>query len=215
MRQLACSLLLTLALIPLACSAENTEVPADNYKPNDHYKVLSSPVETDAGEGQVQVLEFFLYSCPHCYSFEPTVNEWAENPPEGVKFQRVPAAFGAHTIPMTKAYYTAEALDVLDKLHPALFKAIHEHKRKLDSEDAIAAVFVQNGVDEKDFRNTFNGFHIANLVRRSEQLTQAYRVTGVPSLAVAGKYWINPNMGRGYEGMLNVAEALAKRELQK
>lgn len=214
MRHFARSLLLIFALVPLACSAEKGEnAAADSYKPNDHYKVLPAPVETDAAEGQVQVLEFFLYTCPHCYSFEPTVAKWAKNPPSGVQFTRVPAAFGAHTVPLTKAYYTAEALGVLDTVHPALFKAVHEYQIKLDTEDAIAAIFVQNGVKEKDFRNTFNGFHIANLVRRSEQLTQAYRVTGVPSLAVAGKYWINPNMGRGYDGMLNVAEALVQREL--
>lgn len=212
MRQLARSLLLSFILLPLACSAENS-ASADSYKANDHYKLLPQQVQTEAKEGQVEVLEFFLYTCPHCYAFEPTVNKWAENPPEGVKFTRVPAAFGPHTVPLTKAFYTAEALGVLDKLHPALFEAIHKHKLKLDNEDAIAAIFVQNGVKEKDFRNTFNGFHIANLMRRSDQLTQAYKVTGVPSLAVAGKYWINPNMGRGYDGMLEVAEALVKREL--
>ena len=113
------------------------------------------------------------------------------------------------------SYYTAEVLGVLDKVHTALFKAVHDHNIKLDNEEAIAAIFVQNGVSASDFKNTFNGFHVANLVRRTEQLTQAYKVTGVPSMTVAGKYWINPNMGRGYDGMLNVVDALIAREKKK
>ena len=101
MQELARRLLLIFILMPaVACSAEkDADAPADNYKPNDHYKVMPRPIETDAEAGQVQVLEFFLYTCPHCYAFEPTVHEWAKNPPAGVVFSRVPAAFGAHTVP--------------------------------------------------------------------------------------------------------------------
>lgn len=216
MRKSLRSLLLVLAFLPLACSAETESgAPADNFKPGDHYKVMPRPVESTVEEGQIEVLEFFLYTCPHCYAFEPTVHEWSKSPPAGVSFKRVPAAFGAHTVPLSKAYYTAEVLGVLDKLHPALFEAIHKHKLKLDSEEAIAAIFVQNGVSESDFKNTYNGFHVANLVRRTEQLTVAYKVTGVPSMAVAGKYWLNPNMGRGYDGMLDVVNALVARERGK
>ncbi len=215
MRHLAQRYLLLIALLPVACSAEQPSAPADNYKPGDHYKVMPRPVESIVPGDAVEVLEFFLYTCPHCYAFEPSVSEWSKAPPEGVVFKQVPAAFGAHTLPMSKAFYTAEALGVLDKLHPALFDAIHNRKLKLESEEAIQAIFVQNGVSASDFKNTFNGFHVANLVRRSEQLTQAYKVTGVPSMAVAGKYWINPNMGRGYDGMLKVVDALVAREVSK
>lgn len=216
MRDLARRLLFVLVLLPVAaCSAEQASAPADSFKPGDHYKVLPRAVEPTVSDDKVEVLEFFLYTCPHCYAFEPTVHAWSKAPPAGVSFKQVPAAFGAHTLPMSKAFYTAEALGVLDKLHPALFAAIHQHKLKLDSEQAIAAIFLQNGVSASDFKNTFNGFHVANLVKRSEQLTQAYKVTGVPSMAVAGKYWINPNMGRGYDGMINVVNALVAREQNK
>ena len=220
MRDFARRLLLILALIPIAaCSAENgaetAKAPADSFKPGDHYKVLPVAVESTVADGSVEIIEFFLYTCPHCYAFEPMVHEWSKAPPAGASFKQVPAAFGAHTEAMSKAFYTAEALGVLDKLHPALFDAIHKHKLKLDTEAEIQAIFVQNGVSAADFKNTFNGFHVANLVRRSEQLTNAYKVTGVPSMAVAGKYWINPNMGRGYDGMLNVVDALVARETGK
>lgn len=215
MRKTARFLLMFAVLVPFACSAETPPAPEDDYKAGDHYRVMPRPIETITEEGTVEVLEFFLYTCPHCYTFEPVINAWKRNPPPGVSFKRVPAAFGAHTIPLAQAFYTAEVLGVLDKLHPALFEAIHKHKLKLDSEAAIAAIFVQNGVSESDFRNTYNGFHVANLVRRTEQLTQAYKVSGVPSMAVAGRYWISTNMGRGYEGMLKVVDALAARERAK
>ena len=54
------------------------------------YKVLEQPQPTDGG-GKIEVIEFFWYGCPHCYSLEPFVNSWAKSVPKDVVFKRVPA----------------------------------------------------------------------------------------------------------------------------
>jgi len=52
------------------------------------YEEIQPPQQTVAAEGKVEVLEYFWFGCPHCYAFEPTINEWAANKPDYVEFVR-------------------------------------------------------------------------------------------------------------------------------
>lgn len=194
-----------------ACTAENAA--AEPYQAGTHYKVLARPVPTSAEEGKVEVVEFFLYSCPHCFKFEPLIGKWANNPPSGVAFKTIPASFGPNAELHAKAHYTAINLGVKDPVHGALFDAIHKHGTQLNNVAAIEKVFVDNGVKAEDFKKVFKSFTVDNQVRRGEVLGQAYAVAGVPALAVAGKYWITAAMAGGYENMLKIAEYLANKEM--
>ena len=37
-----------------------------------------SPVQPTANADKIEVIEFFWYGCPHCYSFEPSLTSLAE-----------------------------------------------------------------------------------------------------------------------------------------
>ena len=43
------------------------------------YVTLKERAPVDAPAGQVEVVEFFGYFCPHCNTFEPTLNAWAKS----------------------------------------------------------------------------------------------------------------------------------------
>ncbi len=207
---------LAFLLLPIACSAEQAPAPAkpaDSYKAGEHFVELGSPVQPEVAPGQVEVLEFFLYTCPHCYHFEPVISPWSEKLPGHIVFKRVPANFGPNAAVYARAHYTAETLGVLDKVGPVLFKAIHEERRTVDNEAELAKLFQQAaGVDEKTFKETFSSFAVDNQVRKSDALTRAYAITGVPAVTVAGKYVISPRQGGTFENMLKIADALAARE---
>jgi thiol:disulfide interchange protein DsbA len=47
---------------------------------------------------------------------------------------------------------------------------------------------VQNGVSAADFAKAYNSFTVNTQLQRAEELTQRYRVQGVPFIAVNGKY---------------------------
>jgi len=47
------------------------------------YELLPTPLNT-ADPDKVEVLEFFWFGCPHCYAFEPTINEYYKNKPDYV-----------------------------------------------------------------------------------------------------------------------------------
>ena len=89
------------------------------------YLQLRQKVASDAGTGQVEVIEFFWYSCSHCFQFEPQFAQWHKAPPKGVVVKRVPIAFREDFAPQQRLYYTLEALGLVEKLHGAVFNAIH------------------------------------------------------------------------------------------
>src|SRR5690349_16449224 len=53
-----------------------------------------SPPQPGGSNGQVAVIEFFSYGCPHCYELEPTLHKWKSALPKDVTFRRVPVSFG-------------------------------------------------------------------------------------------------------------------------
>lgn len=179
------------------------------------YTTLPSPVPSQAPPGKVEVIEFFLYTCPHCNHFEPIVTPWSKNLPAYIDFKRVPAAFGPHADMYAHAHYAAIDLNVLDKFRPALFHALHVERRNITTLAQLTELFTQaTGVDAKAFTDAYNSFAVDNQVRRAKALNQAYRVTGVPCLGVAGKYLVTTRTAKSFEGMLKVADALSKQEHQ-
>lgn len=175
------------------------------------YVTLAAPQPTSDPQ-KIEVVELFSYTCPHCFHFEPMLHEWVAAQPKDVVFVRIPAVFRPSWEPLARAYYTAEMLGVLDKIHLPLFKAIHEQKQNLESEDALAKFFVAQGVDEKQFRDTYKSFGVAAKINRAKQMQQRYGINGVPTLVINGKYRTSANEAGGHDGMLSVAGKLIAQE---
>ena len=101
--------------------------------------VLFSPVWMlkDSGiifttKDKVEILEFFWYGCPHCYHIEEPLNNRLKTKADYIEFKQVPAVFyQTHGWAIgAKAYYIADALDMLDTTHTSLFNAVHNSKPK-------------------------------------------------------------------------------------
>lgn len=175
------------------------------------YQRLPTPVPTVAAD-KIEVRELFWYGCPHCYHLEPLLKKWLQRKPANVVFVRTPAVFNPRWAFHARVYYTAEVLGVLDKVHDAIFDAIHKQRRKLATPAEVKALFVRHGVEAKDFDNAFNSFAVDARVRRATDLTRRYGISGVPSLVVNGKYVTDGPMGNGHEGMLKIVDYLIARE---
>ena len=195
-------LLLMVCALPLAGYAADPPPFAEGKD----YVRLQTPVPP-ATPDKVEVIEMFWYGCPHCYDLEPVTQEWLKRKPENVVFMRIPVAFGANWEPGARAYYAAEALGVLDKLHPALFEAFHK-RRKLHTEDELATFFAEHGVDQDAFRKAYKSFQTETQLRRGHQLVQRYGVKGVPAIFVNGKYDVRSSR------MFDVVDFLIAKEAQ-
>lgn len=198
--------LLAMVAMPLAFGAENKR-----FDEGIEYQLINPPQPT-TNPAKVEVVELFWYGCPHCFVFEPYLNAWLERKPANVEFIRIPATLNPGWSIHARAYYTAEVLGVLDKIHEPLFHAIHVQKRKLDNEAALAAFFAAQGVSEEDFRKTFNSFAVETKLRRAAGLVQRYGVSGVPAIIINGKYRTDGSLAGSYENLLQVMDYLIRKE---
>ena len=198
-------------LLPLAAlSAHAAEEIYEGFQ----YARLEAPVEPAASAaGKVEVVELFWYGCGHCNSFEPFLHEWLQRKPQHVEFIRIPAIFNSNQWRLhARAYYTAEVLGIVDKIHIPMFNALHQQKRLLNTEQQLAAFFAEFGIEQKKFLDTFKSFAVDVKVNRAERLTQRYGISGVPAMVVAGKYRTDGPMAQSYQGMLNVVDHLVAQE---
>jgi thiol:disulfide interchange protein DsbA len=155
--------------------------------------------------GQVEVLEFFWYACPHCNAIDPLVESWKKTKPAYIGFSRVHVLWNEGHRSLARLYYTLESLGKLDQLHGEIFKEIHLNGNPLVAGDAaeserIQTVFVKKfGISEADFRKAYHSFDVDNALQKADVLVQRYRVDSVPKFVVNGKFVTDVAMAGGAE----------------
>jgi thiol:disulfide interchange protein DsbA len=172
------------------------------------YKVLDAPQPVEVA-GKIEVMEFFWYGCPHCAALEPAIKDWARQLPADVVFRKVhvPWQVQAHQ----QLFFTLETLGQADALGNKVFAAIHTDRSKLDTPEAMADLLAKSGVDRKQFIDTYNSFGVRTKMQRASQLAAAYKIDGVPTLAVAGKFITSPSMTGSNAAALKMVDTLVDR----
>jgi thiol:disulfide interchange protein DsbA len=147
-------------------------------------------------KGKVEVLEFFWYGCPHCHDFEPELSAWIKRQSKDVVVRKVPVAFRDDLLIHSQLFYALESLGRSD-LHAKVMDAIHVSKKKLLSEAEITDWVGSQGVDVQAFLKAFKSFTVTSKARSSNQIAQTYRIDGVPTVAIQGKYITSPSIAGG------------------
>lgn len=175
----------------------------------------------DTTDGRIEVAELFGYVCPFCAAVAPTVSAMKAGLPADVHVVYVPAAFGQMWDNYAKAYYTAEAMGLVDKTHDAMFRAIHIDKtlkgeRGMDTPEEIAAFYAAYGADPKQFLSSMESFAVATKVNRAKQFILGAFTNGdqpgTPTFVVNGKYRVK---GKSIDDMFRVLNQLILAERAK
>ena len=188
-----------------------TALPAhaqQRFEAGKDYQPLDKPAPVDAPSGKIEVVEFFWYNCPHCNAFEPALEAWIKRQPKDVAVRRVPVAFSSAYQGQQRLFYALEAMGLVDRLHAKVFQAIHGERKRLESPEVIADWVAAQGVDRAKFMEQFNSFSVASKATRAGQVTDAYRVEGVPALGVAGRFYTDGTLTRSMERSLQVVDYL-------
>lgn len=174
--------------------------------PGRDYTVINPPQPTDSGK-KVEVVEFFYYGCIHCYHLEGPLKAWLKRKPADVEFRYVPAVFDPSWVPLTRTFYTLEAMGITDKFHDDLFNAIHKERQRGITTDprVIADWLAAKGVDKQKFLDTYNSFAVNGRAQRASDMTRAYDVPGTPALVIDGKYLTGPSMTVNADNTVNYA----------
>lgn len=187
------------------------QASAATWEEGKHYQELDSPVRTASNDG-IEVAEVFWYGCPHCYTFKPLIENWVENSPEYVNYVNIPAALGSSWEPHAKAFYALQTMGELDKVHDALFKALADERRPLNSGEALADFVANHDVDGEEFLKNYNSFGVNAKMQQAQSKIRGARVTGTPTMIVNGKYRITASMAGGHEAVLEVVDYLVEQE---
>ena len=173
------------------------------------YKALAQAQAPETA-GRIEVLEFFQYGCGHCYDFEPAMRTWKAKKPKDVDFRYVPTVWDESRIPQAKIYYALEALGLVDAFHDKVYEAVHEKRLKLWDRPVLDKwVAQQSGIDAQKFAEAYDSFGVNNRVQRAMQMTKAYRISGTPTVSVAGKYLTGPSFALGPNGSPDTARVHA------
>lgn len=210
----------TVAAATPTASAATTTGPTP-WQEGVNYKRLVPAQPTEVPTGQVEVLEFFWYACPHCYSIDPLVESWKKTKPAYISFSRVHVMWSDMHRSQARLYYTLESLGKLNELHGEVFKEIHVNNDPLVASDPantaeterIQAAFVKKfGISEDAFRKAYHSFAVETAMQRADQLVQRYRVDGVPTFVINGKYIADVRTAGTPERLITLVGDLADQE---
>jgi thiol:disulfide interchange protein DsbA len=180
-----------------------------------HYVRLAQPVPV-AVPGKIEVIEFFWYGCPHCNAFEPMLDAWQKKLPADVAFRRVPVAFRDEPyVAHQRIFYALDEMKQVESMHRKVFYAIHNDHQRMDKPADIAAFMTKNGIDGNKFLEHYNGFSMQARLAQAAQLAKAYRIDGVPSIGVQGRYFTSPSMAGSPDRSLAVADWLIQQSRGK
>lgn len=167
------------------------------------YELIDPPQNTSSSDA-VEVIEFFWLGCPHCYSFEPTIAAWEQNMPANVKFIREAPPLNPSWEEHSRGFYAAQLMGEEHGFVNAMFKAIHEDRKRMRKPSEIAELAQSLGLDKDKFLKTMTSFGVQTKLNRSIQLAKSAGISGVPSIVINGKYRTGARIAGGNSGIIDV-----------
>lgn len=196
--------ILAIAASLFACQGESS---AQTPLSDSNYTLLNTPLDISSGD-KVEVAELFWYGCGHCFSLEPQVNKWKKDLPENASFVKVPAIFSKRWEFHGKAFYTMEALGVLEEANDAFFHKIHVERKPVNDLNAFIKFMEAYGKTADDVTSAFNSFAVDTKLRNAKLITAKSTATGVPAFLVDGKYHTSVTLAGSTDNLFNVIDQL-------
>lgn len=206
-------LIATVAFMAAAAGAS-----AADFKDGLDYNSVNGPAP-DTGK-KVEVLEFFMYHCPHCNALDPDLAAWVKKNSDKIVFRHMHMGDD----PQAKAFYTLESMNLLGNgMHEKILRAIHVDHNRLNTDQALLDFVVKNGVDKAKYLETFNSFGVQTKLKRGQQVANQYKLDSVPAVVIDGRYTTSPAVaGHGltsaaaaHTAMFAVMDSLVAKSLQE
>jgi len=217
-----------LLCLSLCVATEQASAAAVSWTEGVQYDRIQQPQVTGMAPGKVEVTEVFSYGCPYCYAFVPTADALKASLPPNAQLVYLPASFSAaEDFPLfQRAYITALALGVAEKMHDAMFDAVwksgelavedlrtNQPRSHLPTLEDVAAFYQQHaGIPAAKFIATAHSFWVETKIANADQLVRVYQVDGTPDIVVNGKYRINMQAVHGTQEVIQLVDWLVSQE---
>lgn len=184
-----------------------TGFTVERFVENTHYRAIPGGKATSTPE----VVEFFSYGCPHCRAVEPDFEKWLKTKPENVHVVRIPAAWNPRFELLARFFLTLEAMGNPEKHNEAIFKALHDDHKKLETKEALVEFVATLGLDSQRFGELFDSGAVSSRLQESKELFARYRISGVPAFVVNGQYFTDITMGGHGQELFDVINFLLSK----
>ncbi|WP_392562910.1 thiol:disulfide interchange protein DsbA/DsbL [Orbus sturtevantii] len=169
---------------------------------NKDYVILEKPVSTSPSSStQVEVIEFFSYGCPYCYTLEPQINAWLSQKPDNVNFTRVAIPRKGKWVEYARLFYALEMIShqEQERMTPLIYAAIHDQGLNFGNINEIFDWAESENVDRALLEKFYNSQDVTEKLSQAVTLAQAYNLQYVPSIYIDGKYQILINSANQYQ----------------
>ena len=199
----------------LGCSNdEQTTFEAGNgekFRAGVHYELLANPTKV-RDPSKIEVTEVFWFGCNHCYALEPYIARWKRDIPLDVTFIKSPATWNDMLKTHATIYYTAKALGIEQQFVPAAFNTIQNEGKMLTGNTELEYYFRGFDVQKDRYKAVSTSFGVRNAVDQADKKMKEWKVTGVPSLVVNGKYKVAASRSVRTDELFDVVDFLIEKE---
>ena len=199
----------------LGCSNDDqTAFEAGNgekFRAGVHYELLDNPTKV-RDPSKIEVTEVFWFGCNHCYALEPYIARWKRDIPLDVTFIKSPATWNDMLKTHATIYYTAKALGIEQQFVPAAFNTIQNEGKMLTGNTELEYYFRGFDVQKDRYKAVSTSFGVRNAVDQADKKMKEWKVTGVPSLVVNGKYKVAASRSVRTDELFDVVDFLIEKE---
>ena len=186
-------------------------IGGDQYRAGVHYEIVDNPTSV-RDPSRIEVTEVFWFGCNHCYALEPYIARWKKDMPTDVAFIKSPATWNEMLKTHATIYYTAKALGIEQQFVPAAFNTIQNEGRMLTGNTELEYYFRGFDVNKDKYKAVSTSFGVRNAVDQADKKMKQWKVTGVPSLIVNGKYKVSASRAVRTDQLFEVVDFLIEKE---
>lgn len=165
----------------------------------------------------ILVHDFFAYTCPHCLTFAPLMDEFIASLKDvaDVKVVKVPVAWNDDLSIFPLTYYAFETLGRMDDLHMEFWnwviRGAHEWQTAGDIEKDVVQWVGEHGVDQDKFRKLLGSFSAVSKYRQATRTWKNYGVDATPCVGIAGRYITAPHLVGTRQGTIDAINWLINK----
>lgn len=170
------------------------------------YVVLSA--QPRAVADKIEVIEFFYYGCESCNRLEAPLQVWARTLAADVAFRRIPALRRTSWVPLARVYFALEQLGEIERLHEAVYRAVHDEHLNLANSSELHPWARKAGIDPDQLERIMESDLVTRKVQAARDATVAYGIRVTPSFVVDGKYLTSGSMIGSLDALLPIVHDL-------
>lgn len=176
-----------LLIIPnMACADE---------KIKGNYKVIGD-IEKLKGAKQIEIKEFFNYSCGHCYRFLATVKTLKKKYKDKFYHKKFPIYWGNQTPYPARAYYIADNLGIEERFTQELFDTNFKLNINIFQPRVIQFLAKDYGV-AKEMKEAMKDPAIQAKVQKSLDMAKQYGADETPTIIINDVLKVAPSLYSG------------------